>query len=265
VILKLVTPPSAEPVNIALAKAHLRVDGSDDDLIINQIIAAARQWAEDFQNRAYVTQTRRLTLDEFPGDDAPIVLPNPPLQSVVSVQYLNTDGVSTALAATEYVVDTDREPGRIYLAYEKDWPDTQDIQNAVQITYRCGYATPFTAVPSTDVLTAYGRTFATGDTVRLGNSGGELPAGLAKGIDYYIVPTMKVSAALGGTAVDITAAGSGTHFIGTVPEKVVQAMLLLIMHWYDDRSAVITGPRMISTQVHRSLDSLLWQDRIAVI
>jgi len=45
-----------------------------------------------------------------------------------------------------------------------------------------------------------------------------------------------------------------------VPEKVRQAMLLLISHWYENREAVaLTGA--IPKEIPLSVEALLWQDR----
>tara|TARA_R100000315_G_C5235736_1_gene147994 strand:- start:7174 stop:8385 length:1212 start_codon:yes stop_codon:yes gene_type:complete len=59
--------------------------------------------------------------------------------------------------------------------------------------------------------------FADNDTVQFENSGGALPAGLAAGTQYFVrdvaASTLKVSETFGGSAVNITGTGSGTHTI----------------------------------------------------
>jgi len=73
---------------------------------------------------------------------------------------------------------------------------------------------------TTDAMTATAHGKLTGfGPVRLANSGGALPTGLSAATDYWLIVvdanTVKFASsqanALAGTAVDITAAGSGTH------------------------------------------------------
>lgn len=72
----------------------------------------------------------------------------------------------------------------------------------------------FTADAGTDVLTASAHGLTNGQRVRL-TSAGTLPAGLSAVVAYYVVNkttnTFQVSATSGGSAVDITDAGTGTH------------------------------------------------------
>src|ERR1035441_8272837 len=102
--LKLYTPPSVEPVTLDEAKTHLKQDSSDDDLYISGLIAVARQYCEEFQRRAYVTQTWELWLDQFPPYDqvvnnfhSHIDIPFPPLASISSVKYYLTDDTEQIL------------------------------------------------------------------------------------------------------------------------------------------------------------------------
>ena len=64
--LKMSAAPAKEPLDMNQVKLHLRVDAADDDVLIQSLIAAARQDCEKFQNRAYITQTWELWLDAWP-------------------------------------------------------------------------------------------------------------------------------------------------------------------------------------------------------
>lgn len=135
------TAPTSEPVTTAEAKAHLRVDISDDDTLIASLIAAARQAFEEINGRSLFTTTWKLILDGWPSGQA-IVLPRPPLQSVSSIAYIDTDNSTTVWDTLNYVVEINRTPGRVYLAYNKSWP-TAILRPAspITITYVSGWAT----------------------------------------------------------------------------------------------------------------------------
>lgn len=142
--LALVTPPTSEPVTLAEAKAHLRVTITNDDDLIDALIQAARVQAENYTGRAFVTQTWDLKLDAFPEV---IEVPLPPLISVSSVKYTDTDGVQQTLATSGYTVDTTAQPGRIVPAFDDDWPDTRGHINDVEVRFVAGYGAP-AAVPA---------------------------------------------------------------------------------------------------------------------
>mgnify|MGYP005816237927 CR=1 FL=1 len=144
--LVLTTGPTTEPVTLEEAKQHLRLEVSDDDDYVTGLIVAARLLVERMQKRALYTQTYTLKLDDFPGDEFRV--PRPPLQSVSSITYLDTSGVSQTLATSIYGVDTSSEPGRIYLKYGQTWPNVYYDPFAVTITYLAGYST-VAAIPAT--------------------------------------------------------------------------------------------------------------------
>lgn len=145
--LTMVTAPSVEPVSLADAKTHLRVSVSDDDDLITALIATARQWAEAFTRRALITQVWDLFLAEWPEDDE-FEIPLPPLQSVTSVTYKDTDGNSSTFSSDDYIVDTDSEPGRVVLAYGESWPSTSLYpSNPITVRFTAGYGDAATDVP----------------------------------------------------------------------------------------------------------------------
>jgi len=107
------------------------------DPLLNILIQAARQHAETTLRRYIVTQTLDLHLDAFPCWTIKL----PPLQSVASITYVDSDGVEQTLAADQYLVDTTTEPARITPAYGLVWPVTQWRANAVKVRFVAGYTT----------------------------------------------------------------------------------------------------------------------------
>ena len=112
--LTLTTPPALEPLTLAEAKAHLKVDTSDDDALISAMIAAARARAEWHTGRAAITQGWTLHLDAWPQSGT-IEIPLPPLQSVASVTTYARDDSATVMSASLYTVDAASAPARLAL------------------------------------------------------------------------------------------------------------------------------------------------------
>ena len=132
--------PSVEPITTAEAKTHLRVDHTDHDTYIDTLIQSAREYIEGVIGRALVQQTWKYYLQDWPAGDE-FELPYPPLQSVTSIKYTDSDDDETTWDSDEYEVDTDAEPGRIILAYGETWPSTTlHPKNPIEIEYVAGYA-----------------------------------------------------------------------------------------------------------------------------
>lgn len=136
--LQLITDATFEPVALAVAKAHLRVDGTDDDDYIDALISSARESAEHVLGRALCTQTWERTLDAFPS--GAIKLGHAPVVSITSITYVDGAGATQTLSGGAYVLDTGAEPGVVRPAYGTDWPAALDTANAVRVRYVCGYA-----------------------------------------------------------------------------------------------------------------------------
>lgn len=136
--LKLITAPASEPVTLTEAKAHCRVDGSDDDTLITSLIVTARAECEHELGRALFTQTWERVLDYFPAVE--VELGMPPVASITSITYIDTTGTSQTLSASAYVLDADRQPGWVLPAYGYQWPATQDTANAVRIRFVSGWS-----------------------------------------------------------------------------------------------------------------------------
>lgn len=137
--LRLISGPAQEPILLSEAKAHLRVDGTDDDALIMALIVAAREVAERIRNEALITQTWNYILDAWPEGDE-LVVPKPPLQSVSSITYKDEDGEEATFSSDNYIVDTDSVPGRVVLASGATWPsESLYPAGAITVQFTAGY------------------------------------------------------------------------------------------------------------------------------
>lgn len=137
--LRLITPPTGEPLTLAEARAHLRVTHTDEDALIARLITVAREHIDGpggILGRAILPQTWALSLDGFPSGD--IALPLPPLASVDSIDYTDTDGAPQTVSASVYGVDG--AAGIVYLKFGQSWPTARDERGAVVVTFTCGDA-----------------------------------------------------------------------------------------------------------------------------
>lgn len=143
--LKLITPPAVEPISLEEMMNFSRIDSDADVITMQAMITTARQEAEKITRRQLNTATWELRLDRFPET---IYLPVPPLQSVTSVKYLDSAGTEQTLTEnTDYLVDSDSEPGRITPAYGMVWPTIYPVPNTVRVRFVAGYGDEDTDVP----------------------------------------------------------------------------------------------------------------------
>jgi uncharacterized phiE125 gp8 family phage protein len=146
--LTIISAAAAEPITLAEARAQCRIDGTDEDALLEIYIAAARGKAEHITGRRLITQTWRQTLDAFPAS-SDIRLEVPPVASIAQVQYVDTAGTLQTLAGSAYVLDAATGPaGWLLPADGTSWPSTDDVVNAVRIDIVAGYGAAGSAVPA---------------------------------------------------------------------------------------------------------------------
>lgn len=174
--LELTSAPAAEPITTADAKAHLRVDASDENDLIDALVTTARRFVENYTGRALINQTWAQWMDCFPGSDSrsspwwsgvkegPISLLNgaqareiklfrAPLSSVTSLSTFDIDDTETTFSSSNYIVDTTSEIPRIVLRTGASWPVALRAAKAVKIVFVAGYGAAGSAVPK-DIITA---------------------------------------------------------------------------------------------------------------
>lgn len=119
------------------AKAWLRQDYDDDDVLIASLLTAARQSVENYLDRALITQTWDLHMDTFRD----IQIPRSPLQSVTSISYVDDNGDTQTVDTSIYDVFAYNDaPGHVRLGYSQSWPSHRSVSDAVTIRFVAGYA-----------------------------------------------------------------------------------------------------------------------------
>jgi uncharacterized phiE125 gp8 family phage protein len=163
-------PPTGQVISIEEARQQLRITFNDEDVLLAGYIAAAVEDLEGmpqpdgsihggYLGRALLTQTFEYRIDDFPrfpdpqrrapqGGGPAINLPMPPLQSVESIKYLDSNGALQTLDPSAYIVETALIQGRIVLPQGRWWPaDVAQQPGAVRITFVAGYGDTAEAVP----------------------------------------------------------------------------------------------------------------------
>jgi uncharacterized phiE125 gp8 family phage protein len=163
----LLAGPAVEPVSLAEAKAHLRLDADDEDDLIGALIVAARVAVEMQIRRVLIEQSWRAFVETWPA--AGIELPIQPALSVEAVRAVDAEGATTLLDAGD--TDFDIADGSLQLVNPANGAASYEV----------------------DFTAGYG----------------------AAGVD--------------------------------VPQPLRQAILLIVTHWYEHRSAVADGDSAAAT------------------
>jgi uncharacterized phiE125 gp8 family phage protein len=153
-MITVVTAPAGEPLTVDETKLFIRDDAiADQDDVVEMLISAARQFAEQELGRYLITQTLDFSIDRFPCNEnqkndsrrydglAPYAILLPPLQSVTSITYVDLAGATQTLAVDQYQVDAKSRPARILPAYGVFWPSTREQPNAITVRFVAGYGT----------------------------------------------------------------------------------------------------------------------------
>jgi len=142
----LITPPALEPVALADAKAHLRLDTDDDDQLVTAAIVAARVHVEALTRRLLIEQGWRVWLDRWPGNNA-ISLRPAPLIAVDSITVYDADGSPTVIDSDDYEVDAASVPGRLVLTGGAPAIARKAV-NGIEIDVTAGYGASSVDVPA---------------------------------------------------------------------------------------------------------------------
>ncbi|HEY1608849.1 MAG TPA: head-tail connector protein [Paraburkholderia sp.] len=139
----LLTAPAVEPVSLDEAKAYLRVEHSDDDDVIAALVAGSRIHVEAQTRRALISQTWRISSDDWPEEGRLPVRPAP-LQSLTAARVYDAGGTAHDIDTQAFVLDL----GASALVFAP-WalPQPGRIAAGIEIDVIVGYGDAATDVP----------------------------------------------------------------------------------------------------------------------
>ena len=136
--LERVTAPSIDPVTIAECKRHMRIEHSDDDVIIGSLINVAVNYLDvtGMLGKAMITQTWAEYVDFHATT---VHLSITPVQSVSSIEYYDVNNVLQTDTLSNYYIIGTKGYKTIYPKSGYAWPVTFKRDDAIKITYVVGY------------------------------------------------------------------------------------------------------------------------------
>jgi uncharacterized phiE125 gp8 family phage protein len=141
----LVTPPAAEPLTLAEAKAWLRVEHDDDDAVIGVLITSARSLVEQETRRALITQGWRIVRDAWPAGGRIEVAPAP-VRQVLAARVYDAAGIGQAIDATLFTLATGGAPGMLGFL-PGSLPAPGRAIAGIEIDIEVGYGADASAIP----------------------------------------------------------------------------------------------------------------------
>lgn len=134
--LSVIEPPAAEPVSLAEAKIHCRVDHATEDALLASLIQTARELVEAMTGRALVTRTLEMRIDRWA---TLLYLPYPPTIGVTQITYTDDAGVTATLPPAAYSLRAGVIPAYVQLDTAQRPAVNLARDGAIAIRYLAGY------------------------------------------------------------------------------------------------------------------------------
>ncbi len=138
-----IAEPALEPVTVADARAWLRIGHTSEDILIADLIAAARQDVENQTGLSLISQQWRMTMDNWPDGDM-IELPRGPVTGVTTVTIYAANGAPSIVPPADYLLDIRSEPSRL-LFEKRNNPGRR--MNGIEIDFTAGFGATGASVP----------------------------------------------------------------------------------------------------------------------
>lgn len=167
-----ITAPEAV-VSWEEVSSHLRLDGDDEKIYVEGLVAAATAWIDGpagWLGRAIGEQELETRFSEF-CDHMELMAP---VIEIDAVEYVDETGESKPAISTLYRVTGQPSRPRLTLAYGESWPAARCDVDAVRVRYRAGY--PEVPPPIRQaILLLVGQWYEAREAVSIGTAVSQLP------------------------------------------------------------------------------------------
>jgi uncharacterized phiE125 gp8 family phage protein len=162
--------------------------GYTEGALLQRLITTARRACEQELEMSLVAKTLEIARESFCPE--PIELPFGPVRSIVSVRYVNPDGVDTAWGTDQYRLNAYVSPPVLLPAYDVDWPDARRDVGSIRVRYTAGYPSddsPADEVPEPIVqaMHLYVKHYFDNRDAVIADSMMELPLGVRHLLGFY--------------------------------------------------------------------------------
>ncbi|CAK9097102.1 Uncharacterized protein SCF082_LOCUS45562, partial [Durusdinium trenchii] len=132
--LTITTPADTLPISVSDLKAHMRITHSADDDYITDLAWMAYAWIEREADITISETAYSLVMSEF---DPVVILPKPPVSSVDSVSYYDSDNESQSLSeGTDFYLVNSTKQAAMLTPVER-WPSVYSRPDAITISFTC--------------------------------------------------------------------------------------------------------------------------------
>jgi len=184
--LVMTSPPAVEPVTVAEAKAHMRVDSDAEDALIGSLLLTSRLHIETALSLAFITQSWKLTLDRWPAGRE-VELPLAPLISVGGVRVKDGSGSSATLSEQSYLLDIVSRPPRLVWNNTAP-PQPGSVAKGIEIDLTAGFGDTSASVPAPlkhAILLLTAHWYEHRDPREVGHDGARIPDAISELINPF--------------------------------------------------------------------------------
>lgn len=145
--LVLTSGPALEPITLAEAKAHLRLDTNTEDPLLQSLIVTSRLHIEAALGIALISQSWSWMLDQWPKGQR-LVFPIRPVQAIAHIKLWRRDATSQTLALTDFHLDGFGNPARLIPVGLTALTEPERPVNGLEIAFTAGFGAAPADVPA---------------------------------------------------------------------------------------------------------------------
>jgi len=174
--LQLRAGPAQEPVSLEEAKYFMRLDGTEDDVLVSTLITAARIHIETTIGKVLITESWSFFLDKWPKSKT-LYFPLDPIQTIEEIRFHTNSEGFTIIQAEDYSTDLISNHPRLHLTGSKPTSASKQL-NQIEIRFVAGYGDTPDDVPSDlkqALLMLASHWFEQRDPIAFGGAFAEIP------------------------------------------------------------------------------------------